>query len=951
MRKEKWIRKGFALFLAAAMTVTTGIPVQAWEEVETMAEDTQNVNIPDEVLKSLLVSGGEVKDGEWKNWDSNNDGELSVAEMQGITDIYFPGSADITIAELTGLEYAVNLKSLVLTDYGLTDISALGKLVNLEKIDLGGNNITSFDAIKSNKNLEVISMRDNPVSDISFLGEYTGLRYVNVSNTQVSDISTLKNSVETLEVLVANNSQVTKEMFFDVYIADTHTIDVSVGNIYTLDNRLPYLQGWNLVDGELVKEDIACISSNKEVAEVVYRDDDEDSGWYVQAKKVGTTDISVKLGNKTKTYAVTVKPQPKPVEAGEERSADYEVVTDAVGGFGTILDEKDTLWTINKDNSEKVQANVTNYISKVVYANPDKGDKEGMWMEYYTLDENNSVWHTGKESQDSGYKAEKLFDNVASYNIKYSLTTAGELYSNATKQRVLPNVKVAEYDWSFALGEDGKVYRIKDGIVLAENVKKYFDAWEDIGRIYLGTDNKVHDKTSGTTWGSNVKDILWIGYVNDVGEVWGYVENNKLYLLRELNGEVVSCGVNPIENVENVIDAYITGNNNDYMILTYKDGGFGTACLQGVPGENDSPLTLEYKKISDSALKMQYINFYLDEAGKLWSVTVKNSKLSVEKIMENVREIGCLGGRISVAVTTDNKMYCLFDEATGKWSQAAENVAKIGWTYEDYYGYYLGTDGVLYEILKEVDGKSLETQKIMSDVKDMSVGGGRVYIIRTDGSVWQYDGFRGDRYHGAPEMAISGEDLGVSITQSDFADVTDGAWYNNAINYVNSYSLMTGLNETTFGPAQNLARAQFAVIIHRMNGAPKMAYSDRFPDVREGDWYTDAVMWASSEEVNVIKGYDSNGLFGSADNITREQMAVMMYRYANFLGADTSKKADFSKFSDAARVSDFAKEAMQWAVGNGIITGKDNETRIDPQGNANRAECATIIMRFHQKYS
>ncbi len=82
----------------------------------------------------------------------------------------------------------------------------------------------------------------------------------------------------------------------------------------------------------------------------------------------------------------------------------------------------------------------------------------------------------------------------------------------------------------------------------------------------------------------------------------------------------------------------------------------------------------------------------------------------------------------------------------------------------------------------------------------------------------------------------------------------------------------------------------------------------------------------------------------------REQMALMMYRYANHLGYDTSKKADFSQYQDASNVSDFADEAMQSAVGMRIITGKYNETILDRQGNATRAECATIIMRFMEAY-
>lgn len=79
-------------------------------------------------------------------------------------------------------------------------------------------------------------------------------------------------------------------------------------------------------------------------------------------------------------------------------------------------------------------------------------------------------------------------------------------------------------------------------------------------------------------------------------------------------------------------------------------------------------------------------------------------------------------------------------------------------------------------------------------------------------------------------------------------------------------------------------------------------------------------------------------------------MAVMMYRYANYRGLDTSAKADFSRFTDAKSVNDFAKEAMQWAVGTGIITGKDNETRLDPQGNTSRAEASIILTRFAEMY-
>ena len=112
--------------------------------------------------------------------------------------------------------------------------------------------------------------------------------------------------------------------------------------------------------------------------------------------------------------------------------------------------------------------------------------------------------------------------------------------------------------------------------------------------------------------------------------------------------------------------------------------------------------------------------------------------------------------------------------------------------------------------------------------------------------------------------------------------------------------------------------------------------------------YTEAILWANKNKI--VTGY-ANGRFGPADLITREQMAVMMYRYAKTKGYDTQARAELSGYNDVSLVSAFAKEAMEWCVAEGIISGKDYGTRLDPQANAARAECAAIIARFVKKYS
>ncbi len=176
----------------------------------------------------------------------------------------------------------------------------------------------------------------------------------------------------------------------------------------------------------------------------------------------------------------------------------------------------------------------------------------------------------------------------------------------------------------------------------------------------------------------------------------------------------------------------------------------------------------------------------------------------------------------------------------------------------------------------------------------------------------------------------------------DFQDVKDTDWYYNEVLYVFNNGIMTGLNDQYFGAADLLSRAHFATTLYRLAGSPEIAYTDKFPDVPDNTFYTKPVLWASSEDI--IKGY-AEGTFGPDDNITREQMAVMMYRYAKFKGLDTSAKGDLTVFPDGSDVSEFAEEAMIWAVGEGLISGNKDGT-LAPQGNASRAVCATILMRF-----
>lgn len=177
-----------------------------------------------------------------------------------------------------------------------------------------------------------------------------------------------------------------------------------------------------------------------------------------------------------------------------------------------------------------------------------------------------------------------------------------------------------------------------------------------------------------------------------------------------------------------------------------------------------------------------------------------------------------------------------------------------------------------------------------------------------------------------------------------FTDVT-GHWAAEAIAWAYGNDLMNGTGETTFAPNTTLNRAMLATILYRMAGSPAGAgEGSAFTDVALDTWYAGAVAWAN--ENGIVSGM-GDGTFAPLNAITRQQLAAMLYRYAQYSKLDTSAKGDLSKFTDGGQVSSWASDAMAWAVGTGLISGKTADT-LDPTGTATRAEVATILMRFSE---
>lgn len=198
---------------------------------------------------------------------------------------------------------------------------------------------------------------------------------------------------------------------------------------------------------------------------------------------------------------------------------------------------------------------------------------------------------------------------------------------------------------------------------------------------------------------------------------------------------------------------------------------------------------------------------------------------------------------------------------------------------------------------------------------------------------------------GDVEIEVSFAAISDETPKADFVDVPADAWYAEAVQYVYENGMMSGTSETTFSPDLTTTRGMIVTILYRLEGTPDLSNENLgypYADVDANAYYADAVYWARQN--GIVSGMSAEQ-FAPNNAITREQMAAILYRYAQFKGYDVSAKADLSVYTDAASVGAYATDAMAWANGAQLITGTSTTT-LTPAGQATRAQVATILMRF-----
>lgn len=199
-------------------------------------------------------------------------------------------------------------------------------------------------------------------------------------------------------------------------------------------------------------------------------------------------------------------------------------------------------------------------------------------------------------------------------------------------------------------------------------------------------------------------------------------------------------------------------------------------------------------------------------------------------------------------------------------------------------------------------------------------------------------------------MPASAVKVGVSYvkatetpSETKFNDVSANDWFASAVDYVTGKGMMNGTADNTFSPKANTTRGMVVTVLYRLENQPSISAAS-FTDVASGAYYANAVAWANAN--GIVSGYGS-GKFGPNDKVTREQLAAILYRYAQYKKYDVSVGEDTNilSYNDAQSISTYAIPAIQWACGAGVVTGKSG-SKLDPKGNATRAEVAAMLMRF-----
>jgi hypothetical protein len=253
-----------------------------------------------------------------------------------------------------------------------------------------------------------------------------------------------------------------------------------------------------------------------------------------------------------------------------------------------------------------------------------------------------------------------------------------------------------------------------------------------------------------------------------------------------------------------------------------------------------------------------------------------------------------------------------------------------------------GTGSATISTAGLLTGSSAGTVTVTATAKDDSATAGSLQITVTAAASSNTSGSSGgSSSSGGASVGTRIPVVTQTVWENPFADVSQSDWYYSYVQFAVSNGLMKGTDATNFNPLDGMTRAMFVTILYRLAGSPSVTGANSFTDVEQGAWYADAVSWVAENSIVLGNG---DHQFTTNASITREQMAVIFYRYAQLNGKDANTAGDLTGFSDASQISSYAKTAMEWAVSKNILNGSNGA--LLPTATATRAETAAMMQRF-----
>lgn len=359
------------------------------------------------------------------------------------------------------------------------------------------------------------------------------------------------------------------------------------------------------------------------------------------------------------------------------------------------------------------------------------------------------------------------------------------------------------------------------------------------------------------------------------------------------------------------------GDNRKTVVLTVK--------RDNAPSSSSNNINVSFALYGDTKHGSGTVHTYKNNKAELsaW-IAAKTYTVSASSTVLDVFE--CALAEAGLTYSNDGGNYILEIDGLAEF----DNGALSGWMYS-INGSYVGLSGIAEQTLRNGD-------RIVFHYTDD-------YSSEKDAKIWSGSG-------GATSVKPSATEKPAEIPKPEenngeesgtvFGDVEKGSWYEAAVLWAVENGIFAGISETEFAPEVSLTRAMLVSVLYRMSGDECDNAENIFEDVADGTWYSEAVAWATK---NSITSGISETEFAPESNITREQLAVILYNYAKFMGYAVDASADLEKYDDAKNISAWAKEAFAWAVGTGLISGV-GESELAPADSATRAQTVAILMRF-----